>query len=170
MTPEDMEKKRRIWRDYKLRKKAGLTKTQEQAERESMAILRANQAAEAARKRDEAARQKRDKEKRAAEELVAQTELETLNRVCGTSFCYGQCVLVTCGRRARVKGATPSRLLVHLFSGEVLLVSPHDVWSMVELSKQAVFEFEEAPGKISKSGSVDGAGRVRHMVAPGGYV
>ena len=59
MTPEDMEKKRRIWRDYKLRKKAGLTKTQEQAERESMAILRANQAAEAARKRDEAARQKR---------------------------------------------------------------------------------------------------------------
>ena len=37
-------------------------------------------------------------------------------------------------------------------------------------SKQAVFEFEEAPGKISKSGSVDGAGRVRHMVAPGGYV
>lgn len=50
------------------------------------------------------------------------------------------------------------------------MVSPHDVWSMVELSKQAVFEFEEAPGKISKSGSVDGAGRVRHMVAPGGYV
>ena len=69
-----------------------------------------------------------------------------------------------------MKGATPSRLLVHLFSGEVLLVSPHDVWSMVELSKQAVFEFEEAPGNISKSGSVDGAGRVRHMVAPGGYV
>lgn len=101
MTPEERERKRRIWRDYKLRKKA-------------------------------------------AEELVAQTELEALNRVCGTSFCYGQCVLVTCGRRARVKGATPSRLLVHLFSGEVLLVSPHDVWSMVELSKQAVFEFEQA--------------------------
>lgn len=124
MTPEDMEKKRRIWRDYKLRKKAGLTKTQEQAERESMAILRANQAAEAARKREEAARRKREKEKRAAEELVAQTELETLNRVCGTRFCYGQCVLVTCGRRARVKGATPSRLLVHLFSGEVLWFPP----------------------------------------------
>ena len=144
MTPEERERKRRIWRDYKLRKKAGLTKTQEQAERESMAILRANQAAEAARKRDEAARQKREKEKRVAEELVAQTELETLNRVCGTRFCYGQCVLVMCGRRARVKGAAPSRLLVHLFSGEVLLVSPHDVWSMVELSKQAVFEFEQA--------------------------
>ena len=117
MTPEERERKRRIWRDYKLRKKAGLTKPQEQAERE---------------------------EKKEAEELVAQTELETLNRVCGTSFYYGQCVLVTCGRRARVKGATPSRLLVHLFSGEVLLVSPHDVWSMVELSKQAVFEFEQA--------------------------
>lgn len=43
-------------------------------------------------------------------------------------------------------------------------------WDVVELSKQAVFEFEEAPGKITKSGSVDGAGRVRHMVAPGGYV
>lgn len=51
-----------------------------------MAILRANQAAEAARKRDEAVRQKREKEKKAAEELVAQTELEALNRACGTSF------------------------------------------------------------------------------------
>jgi hypothetical protein len=71
MTPEERERKRRIWRDYKLRKKAGLTKTQEQADRESMAILRANQAAEAARKRDEAARQKREKEKKEAEELVA---------------------------------------------------------------------------------------------------
>ena len=47
MSPEEREKKRQVMIAYNLRKKAGLTKSQEQAERESMEILRANQANDA---------------------------------------------------------------------------------------------------------------------------
>lgn len=145
VTPEERERKRQVWKAYKLRQKAGLSKTQEQAERESMAIFRTNQAAEAARKRDEAAREKEERERKEAERIAIQAEIDALNAICGTSFRGGQSVLVTGGRAGRVMGATPNRLLIHLFNGELLLFSPWDVWSRVELSKSAVFEFEQAP-------------------------
>lgn len=145
VTPEEREKRRRIWKAYKLRKKAGLSKSQEQAERESMAILRANQAAAEQKAREDAAKQKREREQKEAERIVVQSKIDALNAICGTSFRRGQSVLVTGGRAGCVKGATPNRLLVHLFNEGLLLFSPWDVWSRVELSKSAVFEFEQAP-------------------------
>lgn len=145
MTPEEREKKRRIWKAYKLRQKAGLSKSQEQAEKESMETFRANQAEVARKAREEAAKQKREREQEEAERIAVQAEIDALNAICGTNFRSGQSVLVTGGRAGRVKGATPNRLLVHLFNEGLLLFSPWDVWSRVELSKSAVFEFEQAP-------------------------
>lgn len=154
MTPEEREKKRRIWRAYKLRKKAGLTKTQEQAERESMAILRANQAAEAVRKRDEAAREKEEQERKEAERIATQADLVALNDWFGTAFqhdqkvvFFGQCGLV----RGTVKGTAPGRrrLLIGGSDGMVYEVHPYHVWPRVELSKSAVFEFEQASERRS---------------------
>lgn len=145
MTPEERERKRRIWKAYKQRAKAGLSKSPEQAEKESMAILRSNQAEAARKAREDAARQKREREQAEAERVVVQAEIDALNAFCGTSFRYGQSVLVAGGRAGRVKGATPNRLLIHLFNEGLLLFSPWDVWSRVELSKSAVFEFEQAP-------------------------
>ena len=145
MTPEEREKKRRIWKAYKLRQKAGLSKSQEQAEKESMETFRANQAEAARKAREEAAKQKQECKQEEAERIAVQAKIDALNAICGTSFRSGQSVLVTGGRAGRVEGATPNRLLVHLFNEGLLLFSPWDVWARVELSKSAVFEFEQAP-------------------------
>lgn len=79
---------------YNLRKKADLTKSQEQAERESMEILRINQANEARRAREEAAREKRRRKKEKAERNAAQVDLDALNAIYGTRFRDGQQVIV----------------------------------------------------------------------------
>lgn len=144
VTPEQRERKRQVWKAYKLRQKAGLSKSQEQAERESMEILRANQAAAVLKAREDAVRQKQEREQEVAQRIAIQAEIDALNAICGTSFRCGQSVLVTCGRVGRVAGATPNRLLVRIFNEGFLLFSPWDVWSRVELSKSAVFEFEQA--------------------------
>lgn len=150
MTPEERERKRRIWKAYKLRQKAGLTKSQEQAERESMAILRANQAAEAARKRDEAASEEKERERKEAERIAAQAELVALNDWFGTTFQHGQKVVFfgQCGLvRGVVRGTAPGgrRLFIGSSDGQGYEVHPYHVWTRVELSKSAVFEFEQAP-------------------------
>lgn len=166
MTPEERERKRQVWKAYKLRQKAGLSKTQEQAERESMAILRANQAAEAARKREEAAREKEERERKEAERIAAEAELAALNDWFGTVFRHEQKVVFFGQRglvRGVVKGTAPGRrrLFIGGSDGMVYEVHPYHVWPRVELSKSAVFEFEQAPGNMTRNGSVDRAGQVR---------
>lgn len=150
VTPEEREKKRRIWKAYKLRQKAGLSKSQEQAEKESMAILRANQAVEAARKLDEAAREKEERERKEAERIAIQAEFAAFNDWFGTAFQHGQKV-VFFGQRGLVRGVVKGtaqgrrRLSIGGSDGMVYEVHPYHVWSRVELSKSAVFEFEQAP-------------------------
>lgn len=150
MTHEEKERKRRIWKAYKLRQKAGLSKSQEQAERESMAIFRTNQAAEAARKREEAACEKEERERKEAERMATHEELAALNDWFGTTFRHEQKVVFFGHHglvRGVVRGTAPGRrrLSIGGSDGMVYEVHPYHVWPRVELSKSDVFEFEQAP-------------------------
>lgn len=124
---------------YNLRKKAGLTKSQEQAERESMEILRANQANEARKAREEAAREKRRRKKEKAERNAAQVDLDALNAIYGTRFRYGQQVTVT-GRRYTIIGVKwGAWLRVESKEGK-FVCRPYDAYPVINLSCVVAFD------------------------------
>ena len=143
MSPEERERKRQIWKAYNLRKKAGLTKSQEQAERESMEILRINQANEARKAREEAAREKRRRKKEKAERIAAQAELDALNAIYGTRFRYGQQItFMFCKRphRCTVIGAKWGRWLHVENKNGKYVCEPYDAYPVINLSGVVAFD------------------------------
>lgn len=139
MSPEEREKKRQVMIAYNLRKKAGLTKSQEQAERESMEILRANQANEARKAREEAAREKRRRKKEKAERNAAQVDLDALNAIYGTRFRHGQQVIVR-GHRYTVIGAKWGAWLRVKNDKGKFGCRPYDAYPVINLSGIVTFD------------------------------
>jgi Asp-tRNA(Asn)/Glu-tRNA(Gln) amidotransferase A subunit family amidase len=139
MSPEERERKRQAMIAYNLRKKAGLTKSQEQAERESMEILRINQANEARRAREEAAREKRRQKKEKTERNAAQVDLGALNAIHGTRFRYGQQVIVR-GHRYTVIGAKWGAWLYLRGKKDRRVCRPYDAYPVINLSGVVAFD------------------------------
>lgn len=140
MSPEERERKRQVMIAYNLRKKAGLTKRHEQAERESMEILRANQANEARKAREEAAREKRRRKKEKAERNAAQVDLDALNAIYGTRFRYGQQVTVTGCRYTIIGTKWGAWLRVKNKDGKKFVCRPYDAYPVINLSGTVTFD------------------------------
>lgn len=134
MSPEERERKRQVMIAYNLRKKAGLTKSQEQAERESMEIFRANQANQA-----NEAREKRRRKKEKTERNAAQVDLDALNAIYGTRFRHGQQVIVR-GHRYTVIGAKWGAWLYLRGKKDRRVCRPYDAYPVINLSGVVVFD------------------------------